>query len=70
METTNNNVLKPTGKTKNLKSTKDQERQLSANIMFALEIKQAFEMYSYRIISPEDFIDRITDLIDFQKQNK
>lgn len=70
METTEN-TLKPTGKTVELESSQDFQKKLSTNIMLALEVKQAFEMYSYRIIGPDDFIERIKDLTEFHtSQNK
>lgn len=36
--------------------------RLSQSIMTALEVEQAFKLYSYRIIPPEDFVKRISDL--------
>lgn len=55
-----------TNTTVELESSKKFEKKLSSHIMCALEIKQAFEMYSYRIIGPEDFIQRVSDICEFQ----
>lgn len=45
------------------KNSKD--KKLSKAIMHALEVKQAFELFSYRIIEPEDFIKRIEETSEF-----
>lgn len=48
-----------------IKSDKEQQHELSKAIMLSLEVEQAFKMYSYRIIGPEDFKARIKELTEF-----
>ena len=69
METTTKTPKLTPGNPVSIESDKDYQARLSANIMLALEVKNAFEMYSYRIISPEDFIERIKDLTEFHLSN-
>lgn len=45
-----------------LKDKNKIDRQLSAAIMCAVEMETTMKLYSYRVISPEDFIQRVTDL--------
>lgn len=40
----------------------DQNKQLSACIMHAIECETAFKLYSYRVIDPEQFALRILEL--------
>lgn len=42
----------------------------SAAIMHAIEIDSNFKLYSYRIISPEQFASRTQELIKFFQQSK
>lgn len=39
-----------------------QESKLSASIMHAVEIESSFKLYSYRIITPEQYVNRIQEL--------
>lgn len=55
-------------KTTEQKPRKVSQAKLSAAISFSLEVKQAFEMYSYRIIDSETFADRLEDLADEYKK--
>lgn len=41
----------------------DENKVLSATIIFALDVEQAFKLYSYRIIPPKDFQLQITNSI-------
>jgi len=52
-------------KVKELKAPKmsDTDKKLSGSIMHAIEIDSAFKLYSFRIISPEQYISRIAELI-------
>tara|TARA_B110000879_G_C11170990_1_gene513567 strand:- start:1437 stop:1643 length:207 start_codon:yes stop_codon:yes gene_type:complete len=47
--------------------TKDQEtengKQLSAGILLAVELESNFKLYSYRCIEPENYLERIDQLI-------
>jgi hypothetical protein len=44
--------------------TKVQEgKQLSAGILLAVELESNFKLYSYRCIEPENFLQRIDQLI-------
>lgn len=43
------------------------EKKRAIAIEHALEVKSAFEMYAYRIVSHEQFIERIDDLILYYK---
>jgi hypothetical protein len=40
-----------------------EEQIKAASIMHAIEVKTAFELYAYRILSHEQFTDRIKELI-------
>lgn len=53
-------------KTKEIKDpTKDE--QLAKDIHFAVEIESTFKLFSYRIIDPEQFKNRIDELSQFRK---
>lgn len=46
------------------KNEKVQEgKQLSAGILLAVELESNFKLYSYRCIEPENFLQRIDELI-------
>ncbi len=51
-------------------STKEDEKLLSSAILATLDIKANFELYAYRIISPEDFIARLNQTIGMYEQSK
>ena len=62
--------MEKVGKTTPLESTKETEQKLSSAIMLAVEIKSAFEMYAYRVISPESFQERLQELTEFYKSQQ
>lgn len=39
-----------------------QQQASRAAISCAIEVKMAFELYSFRILQPGDFVDRMNDL--------
>ncbi len=41
----------------------EQEKTNASAIMLCIEIKSSFELYSFRIISPEQFTSRVNELI-------
>lgn len=43
------------------------DRNLSAAISLAIELDGSFRLYSYRVITPEQFISRAEELISFHK---
>ncbi len=47
--------------------TKEQQdtqgKQLSAGILLAVELESNFKLYSYRCIEPENYLERIDQLI-------
>jgi len=45
-----------------LKSTKETEKILTDSIMLCVELDSIFKLYSYRIISPDQFMARVKDL--------
>ncbi len=48
------------------KETRTQEEiNKSAAITHAIEVKSAFELYAYRIITHDQYISQITDLVNF-----
>ena len=47
----------------------DKEAQLSASIMHAVEIDSSFKLYSFRVISEEQFINRVLELTQIYKTN-
>lgn len=47
---------------------KDKER--SDAIMHAIEIASNFQLYSYHVVSPEQFVNRTKELIQFFHQSK
>jgi hypothetical protein len=51
------NSHNPTGKL-----TKE-ERVKTASILHAIEIESAFKLYAYRVVSHENFITRVAELI-------
>jgi hypothetical protein len=53
-----------------LPSTRETDRELSKAIIVSLDIEQNFKLYSYRIISPDEFIRRVSELTDFYKKAK
>lgn len=58
-ETQNND---PFVKDQNLK--KQQNAELQAAIMLAIDLESSFKLYSYRCLSPEAFIERTKHLVD------
>lgn len=46
-----------------------QEKNQSAAIMHAVEIESSFKLYSYRIISHEQFVSRVTELTQLFQKN-
>lgn len=38
-------------------------KQLSAGILLAVELESNFKLYSYRCIEPENYLERIDELI-------
>lgn len=53
---------------KTQKLTKD-EAVKSAAIMHAIEVDSAFKLYSFRIISHEQYVSRIQNLVTLFNQN-
>lgn len=43
------------------------DHTLSVAIMHAIEIESNFKLYTYRIISPELYVERIKELIEYFK---
>lgn len=39
------------------------EAKLSASIMLAIEIDSSFKLYSFHIISPEQYVERLKELV-------
>ncbi len=46
------------------------KKQLRATLNLAIEVKSAFEIYAYHVISPEVFMSRIHDLVEIYKNDK
>ena len=46
-----------------IQSSQERDTQLANHIHFAVEMESTFKLYSYRIISHEQFQDRIQELI-------
>jgi hypothetical protein len=49
---------------KTLASDQDQNEKLSKAIMLSVDLESNFRLYSYRCISPQDFINRINMLVE------
>lgn len=47
----------------NPKGLTTEEQIKTASILHAIEVKSSFELYAYRIIGHEQYIERITDLV-------
>jgi len=45
------------------KEETQQGKNLSAGILLAVELESNFKLYSYRCIEPENFLERIDNLI-------
>lgn len=57
--------------TKKIQKITEDEVRKAAAIMHAIEVKSSFELYAYRIISHEEYLSRIEELIQiFQKSTK
>jgi hypothetical protein len=53
-----------------LTSDQKQNEKLSKAIMLSVDLESNFRLYSYRCISPQDFINRINMLIElYQVKN-
>jgi len=48
---------------KTKKQEVQQGKQLSAGILLAVEMESNFKLYSYRCIEPENYLERIDNLI-------
>lgn len=46
-----------------LKEKVEFDKKLSSAIMLSIDADAAFKLYSHRVISPEDFMNRISDLV-------
>jgi len=57
------------GKAVDLKSTKQTNQELSTAIMTAVDVKSTFDLYAYRCISPDQFVERIKELCEFNLKN-
>lgn len=60
--------MKP--ETKQIPSKAKSDHQLSVAIMHAIEIESNFKLYTYRIISPEQYVTRTKELIQFFNNEK
>lgn len=47
------------------KEKDDFNKKLSSSITVAIDVESAFRMYSYRIVPPEVYISRITEILEF-----
>ncbi len=54
-------------KLKTEEQKKQDGQQLSAGILLAVELESNFKLYSYRCIEPENFLERIDNLIKIYK---
>lgn len=45
-----------------LKSDKRKNEELSASLLMALDVRRAFEIYTFRLGSPEEFCQHMRDL--------
>lgn len=50
-------------------STEKFNKRLSVVIGATLEIKSNFELYSYRIIEPQVFMERFKEIVQFVNEN-
>ena len=48
-------------------SQEENEKKLSKAIMLAVELEGTFKLYSYRIITPDQYQERVNDLVNFYK---
>jgi hypothetical protein len=67
MNNNNNNTQEV--KSADMSASKDMEQKkanalLGAYIMLSIDIKSNFELYSYRIITPEHFRERVDEIIN------
>jgi hypothetical protein len=54
-------------KTKTIPSKSKSDHQQSVAIMHAIEIESNFKLYSYRVISHEQFLTRTKELVQYFK---
>ena len=53
--------------TDQIQSDQERDTKLSKAIMLAIELDSSFKLYSFRIISPEQYQERVNELVSFYK---